>query len=610
MKCQNCGAELPEQVKFCPMCGSQTAVAAVEPAMDDLDKTVFVRGAEGPVSEAVPNQNEPFSPSTQEPADNPSPKKQKGQKSKAKKAKVILICVLSGILALAIALAAVFFTSSAYSIYKDMNDQNFEGALQVYRDEAKDSFVQETILDLLLKNRASQVETKYQNGEVDYTLAAEELEALDEMGFEGAKDKRTEILRTRAEEIVAQFESGDLDYASAEAELTQLRRMGLADAKESRTQVMASYGDRTVSQFETGELSFQEAKDILEGLKEDGYNQAASLIEDITASNNASNAVSKADEYYEDGQYEKAISEYSKVPESDKNYQAVQEKLNQVYADYIQSVVKKAKDHIAAKNYKQAVQAVDTAYGILPEGMDTASLDTVREESLTAYKTDVANRVTELTEAEKWSDAFALIDEAIAFEGSDYFRDLQATTENAYVASVTATVEKHLGNEDYISAKRVVENALTILPGNEGLKELKKQVEEATPTYLLDVCSPYESNGYTKYVNGETISMGGKTYTNGFTLGGDHYSDEYAIFNVDSQHTLLNFLIGHIDNTDMNNATVKIYCDGVLAQEITIKSDALPQKISVDITGVNQLKIVVSDVNRYTQYGFANVTVK
>ena len=168
-------------------------------------------------------------------------------------------------------------------------------------------------------------------------------------------------------------------------------------------------------------------------------------------------------------------------------------------------------------------------------------------------------------------------------------------------------MEKHLGSEDYISAKRVVENALTVLPGNERLKELKKQVEDATPTYLLDVYTPYESNGYKEYVNGETVSMGGKTYTNGFTLGGDYY-DEYAIFNVDKQYTSVNFLIGHIDGTDLNNVTVKIYCDGVLKTELTINADALPQKLTVDITGVSQLKIV-TEGNRYAYYGFANVTV-
>ncbi len=334
------------------------------------------------------------------------------------------------------------------------------------------------------------------------------------------------------------------------------------------------------------------------------------MIDKITASNNAVNALEKADEYYENGDYEKAISEYSKIPESSKNYEEAQKKLNKVYADYIRSTVETAKKYNSSKNYKQAVQAVNTAYGILPDSVDTADLDIVKEESLASYKTEVASKVIELTEDEKWSEAFAAIDEAIAFDNNEYFNNLRTITESNYVTAISATVQKHLDNEDYISAKRVVENALTVLPNNAELKALKNDVEDSTPTYLLDVCMPYESNGFSKFVNGETIAMGGKTYTNGFTLGGDNYSDEYAIFNIDGQYKSLNFLIGHKDGTDMSTATIKIYCDGVLKEEFNVKGEALPQKMTVEITGVSQIKIVAGNVNRYGQYGFANVTVK
>ena len=60
----------------------------------------------------------------------------------------------------------------------------------------------------------------------------------------------------------------------------------------------------------------------------------------------------------------------------------------------------------------------------------------------------------------------------------------------------------------------------------------------------------------------------------------------------------------------MSTATIKIYCDGVLKEEFNVKGEALPQKVTVEITGVSQIKIVAGNVNSYGQYGFANVTVK
>lgn len=537
----------------------------------------------------------------------------KPKMSKGKKAKIIAICVISGIVALAITFAAMFFSSSAYSVYKNMNSDNFDNALTEYRSEVKDSFVQETLLDMLLKDRVSGVSAEYENGDIDFAAAVAELDALVEMKFDGAKEKRTEIMSSYADEIALQYKNGDIDYTAAIAELNSLDKMKFSGAKEKRTEIMSSYAGQIVSQYENGEITYENAFATLQKIKEDGYTEAGSLIEKITVSNNSVNALEKADEYYENGDFEKAISEYSKIPESSKNYEEAQKKLNQVYADYIKSTVAAAKKHNSSKNYKQAVQVINTAYSILPDSVDTADLDAVKEESLASYKTEVANKVTELTEAEKWAEAFAAIDEAVAFDDNEYFHSLRTITEGNYVKSISATVQKHLDNEDYISAKRVAENALTVLPNNAELKKLKNDVEDSTPTYLLDVCKPYSTIGsYKEYINGETFLMGGKEYTNGFVLGTGPYSDEedFAIFNLNGEYKILSFSVGHRDGAKMNDTKIKIYCDGVLEKTYTIKCEALPQKISIDVTGVKSIKIETDEPTGYSNYGFANVTVK
>ena len=481
--------------------------------------------------------------------------------NKGKKAKIIAISILSGIVALAVALSVMFFSSAAYGVYRDVQSEDFGDALTAYHSDVKDSFVQKLLLDMLLKDRVSDVVTEYENGDLDYDTAIAELNALEEMKLDGAKDKRTEV--------------------------------------------MASYADKTVLQYENGDITYDHALDTLESIKADGYNKIDSLIEKITTANNAVNALEKADQYYENGDYENAISEYSKVPESNENYEEAQNKLTQVYADYINSTVATAKKHNSSKNYKQAVQVVNTAYDILPDSVDTTELDTVKEESLASYKTEVANEVTELTADSKWSEAFALIDEAISFDDNEYFQNLKTSTEDSYVTSVTATVQKHLDNEDYVSAKRVVDNSLTVLPENGDLKSLQSKVQRETPTYLLDVVKPYACYNYTEFVNGESINMGGTQYTNGFALG--RYGNAY--FNVAGAYNTLSFMVGHQDGTDMADAIFKIYCDEVLVQELHISCGSLPQKITIDITGVKQIKFERTTYYD-AEYGFGNVTVK
>ncbi len=529
---------------------------SVRSAGVNYDATTAVRKATGTAEQGV------------QPAVNTFGDAPKKKMSKGKKAKIIAISVLSGIVALAIALAVMFFSSAAYGVYRDMNSEEFDDALTEYRSEVKDSFIQEMLLDMLLKDRVSEVATEYEKGDTDYDTAIAELNSLNEMKFDGAKDKQTEI--------------------------------------------MASYADKTVLQYENGEITYDDALVTLQAVKADGYTEADSLIEKITVSNNAINALEKADEYYESGDYENAISEYSKVPESNENYEKAQNKLNQVYADYISSTVETAKKHNSSKNYKQAVQAVNTAYDILPDSVDTTELDTVKEESLASYKTEVANEVTELTAESKWSEAFDLIDEAISFDDNEYFQNLKVSTEDKYVKSVSATVQKHLNNEDYISAKRVVDNSLTILPGNASLKELKKDVEDSTPVYLLDVCAPYASKNCVTYTNGQTISMGGKEYTNAFAFqppANEVRKECSANFNVEGKYTSLSFMVGHVDNTSLSDdMTFQILCDGVLTKQITVTNNAIPQKISIDITGVSQVQIIT--VLRWSHYGFGNIVVK
>ncbi len=460
--------------------------------------------------------NEPVAPPIQkQPQVNTFTEK---PKKKAKKGKVIAISVLSGILALFILAGVLFFTSPAYSVYSNIKSDKCDKAVSEYNRDVKGNFIQEAILDILLKDRVNKVATDYQNGKLKLEDAIEQLTALDEMGFEGAKTKADEL----------------------------------------------------------------------------------------TSADDAVNALEKANEYYEAGDYKNAIAEYSKIPEGDKNYETAQSKLNKSYEGFIDSTVTSAQAFSDAKKYKEALKEINAAYDILPDSVDTKDLDTVKEETLALYQAEITSEVDELVEDDNFDDAFALIDEAIAVDSNDYFTELKATTEGKYVEHVTGIVEDYLDDGDYISAQRVADNATTKLPDNEDLEDLSERVEKETPTYLLDVCKPYSTTeGYTEYINGETISMGGDTYTNGFTI---HY-DGYAIFNLDSDYTNIGVTLGHQDDTDKSDATIKIYCDDVLKKEIKIGHSDLPQRISIDVTGVKQIKFV-RDSGWYGNYGFMNLTVK
>lgn len=503
--CNICGAQWDDSSKFCNKCGSPLV------NMDDaMDKTVS----------AESGYNDQYA--IQSTADEFAQQKiniENKKNKKVSKGKVIFISIIAGVLAIIIALTVMFFTSSAYKVNKCMKDKDFKDAISEYRSGVEDKFIQETLLDMLLKGRVDEVYNGYKSGDIDYDDAVAELEALYKMGFDGAKEK----------------------------------------------------------------------------------------MQKVTVSNDSVNALKTADEYYENGEYEKAIEEYNKIPQSDEKYDEAQEKLSAVYTDYIDSVVSSAKSKNRSGDYKAAVKLIETAYDILPDGVDTSELDDVKEESLASYKTQISDEVSEFVEDEDYESAFALIDEAIDFDNNDFFNDLKESTENDYVESVTTIVEDYLEDEDYVSAKRVSDNALTVLPDNSDLEDLQKKVEKATPTFLLDVCEPYSvSNTYKSYVNGETVKMGGNAYTNSFS-----YSDTaYAIFNIDGKYSKLSFYLGHVDGTDMTDSVFKLYCDGVLKTEIQVKAEDLPKKVEIDITGVKQIKFTSDEVPWSPVCGIGSVSVK
>ncbi len=337
-----------------------------------------------------------------------------------------------------------------------------------------------------------------------------------------------------------------------------------------------------------------------------GFGDNEALLKEITALHTANTALDTGNTYFNKGDYISAIKEYSKIEKDDEKYKDAQTKLSELYPVYIQSVVDTANGYIQNKNYETVLTYVDTAYDILPDGVDTSKLDKVKNDALTAYKTYITGEVSRYLANEDYATAFSTINKALTVNDNEEFQTTKDSAEKAYIDKMTKAVQNHLKNEDYISAKRTVTAALDLLPGNSDLVKLQTEVEDKTPTYLLDVCQPYAHDYYKAYTKGETFKSAGNSYTNGFAL---EHSSGNAVFNLESAYTSLSYTVAHIDGTYRETSTLKLYCDGVLKHEITLKGDDIPKRITVDITGVKQLKFARSG-GGHADFAFANIVVK
>lgn len=148
----------------------------------------------------------------------------------------------------------------------------------------------------------------------------------------------------------------------------------------------------------------------------------------------------------------------------------------------------------------------------------------------------------------------------------------------------------------------------------------KKSIMTKDNAYLLDVVKPYETpSWYTEY-NGNTFTMGGDSYTHGFTcLGyGKEGEGNVVYFNLHGNYTKMSFYAGVVHRAGIfgdsdDDCTIIILKDDVVADTIVINPNRLPAKYEVDISNCSQLKICVTD-GRYVAdgsgtYGFGELKV-
>lgn len=134
--------------------------------------------------------------------------------------------------------------------------------------------------------------------------------------------------------------------------------------------------------------------------------------------------------------------------------------------------------------------------------------------------------------------------------------------------------------------------------------------DETVPddTYLMDVCPPYETKWYGEFLqeDGKYFNMSGNRYTNGFVL---NQRDGYALFNLNSKYSSIEFTVGHVDDTNMKDGIVSFFVDGRLIKEITVGAEDMPKTVLIPVSYGLQLKILRTEgLNADT--GFGNITVR
>jgi len=133
---------------------------------------------------------------------------------------------------------------------------------------------------------------------------------------------------------------------------------------------------------------------------------------------------------------------------------------------------------------------------------------------------------------------------------------------------------------------------------------------------------PAETVPFLKVAPAYDVSNTAMVWTaNDVTMGGNKYNDAIVYSNIDTTYSLHNLngkykkitgYIGHVDGSNMSDATFNFYGDGNLIASYDVKAQDLPKQISLIVTGVKQFKIEVINQrgSGWVDYAFVGATIE
>lgn len=272
------------------------------------------------------------------------------------------------------------------------------------------------------------------------------------------------------------------------------------------------------------------------------------MREAIEASMESKVAYKSGVSLFESGNYAEAIAELSKVLPNDSDYADAQSRLKTAGESYARDVIAKAKAFSDGKEYMQAVSLLKEAVKVLPEDIILAA-------------------------------------------------DLN-TYEKQYKAYVISCAEEAFGDyTKYEEAARIIQAGLQQYPDDAEFAGKRDYYNSFAPVRLAQL-TVYEK----RCVNVWDYEKDPKGDTHADVISTDFSSDGYIVYVLDGKYNKLVFTVfgAHAGMSGLGGVTVSDCSGGdydkafKIYDDQKIKNSVLPYEVEVDVTGVQMLRIWIS----------------
>ena len=382
--------------------------------------------------------------------------------------------------------------------------------------------------------------------------------------------------------------------------------------KKAETYINGIINDTTAA-FDNKTLSYEEAKAKLDTIEGMGISDGTLLSEaygHIDELNTSRTSFATAEELLAKKDYPAAVEKYRLVIKTDTNYETAQKQITAALDAYRKDTLTKAEELAAANNYEEALTVLNSGLKVLPDDSEIVKkIDLIKSDRLVYVKDTALASAETAFAAGDYTAAFAALDKALRELPNDAdMINARTNYENKYVSDVLSQAVTTFGAEkNYKDAIGLIDTALAVLPSNKALSDAKKDYESYTPVYLTGM-DYFDYKGEMQIDNFNTMKDNfGTSYAHSLFMH-DYFDECYVTYLLNGNYSTLNLTVAvPYDNRAAEYfGDLKIYADDQLiysSEKMT--SGSAVQPVLLDITGVQQLKLVWGNSNYSYDAGMA-----
>lgn len=368
---------------------------------------------------------------------------------------------------------------------------------------------------------------------------------------------------------------------------------GKAEKEESAKKFLSDYLSDTLKAYESGDSSQEDWNSAYETVKK--ADKSLNLVSDeLTAAKDEALAVEASKENYQKGQeclknkqYLDAGAALAQVIEEDsENYSDAQKDLEGMKENYMSELKKTAESYVKDEKYDDVAALLADAQAIYGE---TDDLSDLKNSTLAEQYEKI---IDEAIENADFGAVVAAYQEGHVTLGIVFDDAFTGKVEGWIRDNATTGARDAADKYNFEAAFGVVDEALAAMPEDETLTALRAELvekQEKAPVWLVN-CVAVESQDI-RMVTEPVKDVWENTYDN--VIEGEAFGAKVSYHLGGEYKTLTGIIYPNTKDTSSVFGFI-IYGDGNELLSATVNGGAAPEEISVDISGVNDIAIVIN----------------